>query len=48
MSAETLQVVAREQLPGMQLADMSVDEMMADLAMSRLQAKRLVLYADLP
>ena len=48
MSVETLQVVAREQLPGMQLADMSVDEMMADLAMSKLQAKRLVLYADLP
>jgi hypothetical protein len=48
MSVETLQVVAREQLPGMQLADMSMDEMMADLAMSKLQAKRLVLYADLP
>ena len=48
MSVETLQVVAREQLPGMQLADMGVDEMMADLAMSKLQAKRLVLYADLP
>ena len=47
MSAETLAVVAREQVPGMQLAGMGVDEMMADLAMSKLQAKRLVLYADL-
>ena len=47
MSAETLQVVAREQVPGAQLAGMGVDEMMADLAMSKLQAKRLVLYADL-
>lgn len=39
-------VVRNEKVPGLQLSKMALEELMSDLGMSKLQAKRLLLYSN--
>jgi len=48
MAPEVVETVAREQVPGLQLATMSFEDLLSDLGMSRLQAKRFFLYSGAP
>lgn len=43
VSEEVLAIVARERVPGSQVLAMDVSELIHDLGMSRLQAKRVAL-----
>jgi len=45
MAPDVVNTVARERVPGLQLASMSFDDLISDLDMSKRQAERFFLYS---
>ena len=48
MAPDVVNTVARERVPGLQLASMSFDDLISDLDMSKRQAERFFLYSGAP